>query len=372
MKVLMISADLDKGGIGSVVMTLYRSLIAYGVSCDLTYYKGNEPSQNIIDEIKKNNSNIWELKNFKSAGFLGYISQIRRLCKANEYNVVHIHTSLLIWIAGVGAKMAGVKTIVGHAHGAKFLNYSSRTLLFLEPLGRVMNRIICTDLVACSKVSGEYTFGRNAEFIPNYIPLKDIKSISTSTLQEIYRQFGFNANALIFGYMGCLDGVKKAEFIIEVIDKLRKMGVNAVAFLAGNTQREECFDNLVKKKGMEEYIKLLGFRRDCDVLMQTIDYYITASESEGMSVSLVQAQMLGKPCITSSLLPLENDLKIGLTLRIDGYDPTHWASEIKKSIDKGFRAISKNDALNEIGKSEFSEKVAIEKLMKIYNGKESR
>lgn len=37
MKILMIESDLDKGGIGSVVMTLYRSLISHGISCDLTY-----------------------------------------------------------------------------------------------------------------------------------------------------------------------------------------------------------------------------------------------------------------------------------------------------------------------------------------------
>ena len=143
--------------------------------------------------------------------------------------------------------------------------------------------------------------------------------------------------------------------------------MNAVAFLAGNTQRKDYFDTLIKEKGLEKYIRLLGFRKDCDVLMQIIDYYITASESEGMSVSLVQAQMLGKPCITSSLLPPENDLKIGLTLRIGGYNSAQWANEIKEKVNDGFKAKSGEDAMAEISKSEFSENVAINRLVNVYN-----
>lgn len=368
MKILMIESDLDKGGIGSVVMTLYRSLISHGISCDLTYYEGNEPTQRILEEIENNGSNVWKLKNFKSAGFCGYISQIKKICKANEYTAVHVHTSLLIWIAGIGARLAGVKKIVGHAHGAKFLNYSQKVLLLLEPIGRLMNRIVCTDFVSCSQVSAKYTFGDNAIFIPNYIPLKDLKCIPALAAEKIRSQLGFDESMLVFGYMGCLDGVKKADFIIEVIAKLREKNVNAVAFLAGNTQRKDCFDTLIKEKGLEKYIRLLGFRKDCDILIQIIDYYITASESEGMSVSLVQAQMLGKPCITSSLLPPENDLKIGLTLRIDGYDSAQWANEIKEKVNDGFKAKSGEDAMAEISESEFSEEIAINKLVNIYNG----
>lgn len=372
MKILMLSSDIDKGGIGSVVMTLYRSLIKEGINCDLTYYEGNEPSDQLINEIKENGSNLFELQSFKSAGFFGYIKQINKICKLNKYDVVHIHTSLLIWVGGLGAKIAGVKKIVGHAHGAKFLNYSQKILFFLEPIGRFMNRLICTDFVSCSEVSANYNFGRSAVFIPNYIPMDKIIVISKLEIQSLRNQLGFGDNDIIFGYIGCLDGVKKSEFIVDIIGDLRKLGVNAVAFLAGNTQYENKFINLIKKKGLEGKIKLLGFRNDCNELMQVMDYYLTASESEGMSVSLVQAQMLGKPCITSSLLPNENDLKIDLTLRIDGYDSFEWASKIKNKIDNGFRKIDHKEVDKKIYNSEFSEIVAISKLIDIYSFKTNR
>lgn len=366
MRVLMISADLDKGGIGSVVMMLYRSLIVNGISCDLTYYEGNEPSPSIVEELSKNNSKVWRLKNFKSVGFVRYIVQIKDICKLNKYDVVHIHTSLLIWVAGLGARLSGVKKIVGHAHGAKFLNYSPKILFLLEPIGRIMNQLVCTDFVACSQISAQYTFKKEATFIPNYVPVNKIENISKEQINEARRKVGFEDGAVIFGYIGCLDGVKKADFIIDVIEKLRILNVNATAFLAGNTENKEHFLNLIHEKKLDKYVKLLGFRKDCDVLIQSLDYYITASESEGMSVSLVQAQMAGKPCITSSLLPLENDLKIDLTLRIDGYDAYHWADEIEKEINRGFVQRKREIACKKVVESEFGEKIAIKKLIDIY------
>lgn len=366
MKILMLSSDIDKGGIGSVVMTLYRSLIKEGINCDLTYYEGNEPSDQLINEIKENGSNLFELQSFKSAGFFGYVKQINKICKLNKYDVVHIHTSLLIWVGGLGAKIAGVKKIVGHAHGAKFLNYSQKILFFLEPIGRFMNRLICTDFVSCSEVSANYNFGRSAVFIPNYIPMDKIIVISKLEIQSLRNQLGFGDNDIIFGYIGCLDGVKKSEFIVDIIGDLRKLGVNAVAFLAGNTQYENKFINLIKKKGLEGKVKLLGFRNDCNELMQVMDYYLTASESEGMSVSLVQAQMMGKPCIFSNFLPPENDLNIGLSLAVKGYNSKAWAKIIYEEIVKGFKEISQDKVKVLLKNSQFTEKQAIKTLISIY------
>lgn len=80
MKVLMVGFDLDRGGVGSVEMQLYRSLTRSGVQCDLTYFTGMEPSDSIREEIRRNGTNLWEMKNFKTAGFFGYI-------KANSANL---------------------------------------------------------------------------------------------------------------------------------------------------------------------------------------------------------------------------------------------------------------------------------------------
>ena len=56
-----------------------------------------------------------------------------------------------------------------------------------------------------------------------------------------------------------------------------------------------------------------------------------------------------------------------MTLRIGGYNSAQWANEIKEKVNDGFKAKSGEDAMAEISKSEFSENVAINRLVNVYN-----
>lgn len=366
MKVLMVGFDLDRGGVGSVEMQLYRSLTRSGVQCDLTYFTGMEPSDSIREEIRRNGTNLWEMKNFKTAGFFGYIKQIRRICKSEKYDVIHIHTSLLIWVAALAAQLEGVKVRVGHAHGAKFLHYPTWVLMIIEPMGRVLNRLLCTDFVACSEASALYTFGRKAEFIPNYVEKEKLLQVQPQQAAELRRRLNAEDCPYVFVYLGSLDAGKRAEFLIDVAACLSRRGVNACIWLAGGTEHEEQFKNKIVALQMENHIKLLGFRRDNHELTQAADYYITASESEGMSVSLVEAQMAGKPCFASTLLPPENDLKIGLFTKIEGYNPDEWAAKIEQSIVEGVKPIEREESIRMVDVGSCGERAAIEKLLHIY------
>ena len=163
-----------------------------------------------------------------------------------------------------------------------------------------------------------------------------------------------------------MDAGKRAEFLIDVVACLSRRGVNACIWLAGGTEHEEQFKNKIVALQMENHIKLLGFRRDNHELTQAADYYITASESEGMSVSLVEAQMAGKPCFASTLLPPENDLKIGLFTKIEGYNPDEWAAKIEQSIVEGVKPIEREESIRMVDVGSCGERAAIEKLLHIY------
>lgn len=366
MQVLMIGSDLDRGGIGSVIMTLYRSLIKHGVKCDLTYYQGAKPNDEIVKEIVSNGSRVYELKSVKQAGF-NYIFQIYKLCKKEKYDVIHIHTSLLIWMAAMGAKFAGVKTRVGHAHGAKFLNYPEIVLKILEPIGRRLNNMFCTDFVTCAQDSAIYTFGFKSIFVPNYISKSEILCVSENEIKKVYLELvGNKKYDFILGYTGCLDGVKNAIFLLDVVKELRRNGSNPLLLLIGNTKQKELFKIRIKEFGIEENVKLLGFRKDCRTIIQICDYYISASKTEGMSMSMIEAQMAGIPCLVSSLIPSNSDLTINLFHKIKGFDANCWANEISELINKNYTKINREDAIQLLEKTPFCEEKVIDKLIYIY------
>lgn len=362
----MIGSDLDKGGIGSVIMTLYRSLIKCGVQCDLTYYQGAKPNDEILKEIANNGSRVYEIKSVRQAGF-NYIFQIYKLCKKEKYDVIHIHTSLLIWMAALGAKIAGIKTRVGHAHGAKFLNYPEIVLRFMEPIGRKLNKLFCTDFVTCAQESSIYTFGCKSIFVPNYISKSEILCINESEIKNVYQNLvGNNNYDYIFGYTGCLDGVKNALFLLDVVKELKRSGSNPLLLLIGNTNQKELFKIRIKEREIEENVKLLGFRKDCRTIIQICDYYISASKTEGMSMSMVEAQMAGIPCFVSALIPSNSDLTINLFHKIKGFEANCWANEIIELINKDYAKISREEAIRLLEKTPFCEEKVIKKLIHIY------
>lgn len=105
---------------------------------------------------------------------------------------------------------------------------------------------------------------------------------------------------------------------------------------------------------------------DCNLFVQSFDYYISASKSEGMSLSMIEAQIAVKPCIVSSMIPDDSDMNIGLFHKIDSFAPKTWANEIVELINNGMTPISKFDAYNKMKEKHLTEEDIVDKLIKIY------
>ena len=364
MKVLMVADSICENGIGITVFRLYRSLVKNGIKCDVICYQDLEKCHNIKDEIENDGNHIYSIPSI-SQGPIKYIRNIKNICKTNRYDVIHIHTSLLIFLAAFAAKRAGVPVRIGHAHGAKFFNYPELVLKFLEPAGRFFNRKYCTNFVTCSQVSALYTFGTEAVLIPNYLPKEEILGITEDTIAKLRAQM-IKPGDVVFGYMGCLDGQKNVIFLPSVIAKLNQIGLSSVLVLIGEGKMKDEIENECKRLKCEDNVLLLGKRDDCKALVQTFDYFISASKTEGMSLSMIEAQMAGKPCIVSSLIPDYSDLRIGLFKQIDGFNAKYWAGSIIESINSNLHPIAREDAISMIECNGFDEDTIMNKLIQAY------
>lgn len=361
MKVLMVADSVCGNGIGNVVYRLYNSLTSRGISCDIVcYQKIDEVSKKIYDDGNK----LIVIPRV-SQGIIKYIKNIKKICKNGNYDVIHIHTSLLIFLAAYAAKKENVPIRIGHAHGSKFLNYPELILKILEPVGRKMNRKYCTKFVTCSQESAIYNFGVNAEYIPNYVPTEQIMSIKESEIQKTRHLLAKN-DEVIFGYMGALSPIKNVGFLPEIFAEFKKMNFKSKLVIIGNGTEKDSIEEKVKSLNSADNIIFLGHREDCNLLVQSFDYYISASKSEGMSLSMIEAQMAGKPCIVSSMIPDDSDMNIGLFHKIESFAPKTWANEIVELINNGMTPISKFDAYNKMKEKHLTEEDIVDKLIKIY------
>lgn len=364
MKIAMIADSIYGNGIGITVFRLYRSLVQQGYKCDIICYQDLNKCPDIVQIIKRDGNSIYSIPSI-SKGPFSYIKNLRKIFRKNKYDVVHIHTSLLIFLAAFAAKKENIKCRIGHAHGAKFFNYPELIVKILEPIGRMLNKKYCTGFVTCSQVSALYTFGCEAVLIPNYTPKNEIMDISINTINEYKEKYTHNGT-ITFGYMGSLDGIKNVIFLPYVISELNKLGLDSELLIVGEGKMLQEIKQESSRLGCKDKVQFLGKRDDCRVIVQVFDYYISASTTEGMSLSMIEAQMSGKPCIVSALIPDYSDLGIKLFRKVEGFDPRQWATIIKDWISNGYTAIDREKAIKKIDNNGLGEDSIIKELTAVY------
>ncbi len=73
---------------------------------------------------------------------------------------------------------------------------------------------------------------------------------------------------------------------------------------------------------------LLGYRKDSKELLKLFDVLIVPSLSEGMSLSILESQILGTPVIVSQGVPKTNNLHSGLYFQTESYNYNEWYNNI--------------------------------------------
>jgi glycosyltransferase involved in cell wall biosynthesis len=154
-------------------------------------------------------------------------------------------------------------------------------------------------VVACSKTLSleDKKFGIPAAYIRNGIPILSERSgpaeLSSTSASKFFSQPDIN---FYFVYAGPLVARKNPAFLINTFaqSELKKMGL---VVLGTGSLLQNCRDLASKKKN----IFIAGNVKNVTSYLQRADCYISASASEGIPNSVLEAMRLGKPSILSNI-----------------------------------------------------------------------
>jgi glycosyltransferase involved in cell wall biosynthesis len=90
---------------------------------------------------------------------------------------------------------------------------------------------------------------------------------------------------------------------IEAVSALKETSeVLKVKFLiVGDGELRRQIENYVRKKGLQEDIIFLGFRRDLEIIYADLDLVVLTSLNEGSPVALIEAMAAGRPVISTDV-----------------------------------------------------------------------
>jgi len=248
----------------------------------------------LYEKSKQNALEVYPLQ----VGNLSFLNPIKlwrciRFFRKNDIDAVIFSSSQDSKMAGISARMAGVKNIV-YLRGLASPIKSS-----------VVNRYLFKSCLTHIIANSEET---KRMILKNLSPVIDLKKVHTIyhgidvskidlsrkvMLSEIEKQ----GRGLVLGNAGRLTAQKGQKHLIEIAKKLKNSGLEFTLFIAGSGDMEEELKGLIDKNQLNDVIIMLGFVEDMDAFMQSIDVFILTSEWEGFGFVLVEAMAREVPVV---------------------------------------------------------------------------
>lgn len=310
MKKILVGFIMDGqgGGIDKYLLNFLENVYTEEIQID---FLTNEISPELKNHLQEYHSHIFAIPNLKHP-----IGQYREVCKIlqrEQYDIVYLNISTAIdCITALAAKAEKVPRILIHSHtsGNDCENPVKRTVFdTIHKFCRLFLYRAATEYYGCSEKAGLWMFppkivkSEKFQMIFNAVDLKKF-TYKVSVRNEVRKELKIE-NKFVVGHVGNFVYQKNHYFLIDVFEKLRQKCPDAVLLLLGRGERFETVEKLIKEKGLEDNVRLLGFRKNPERIFQAMDFFLLPSYFEGLPTVGVEAQCTGLPCLMSDTITEE-------------------------------------------------------------------
>lgn len=227
---------------------------------------------------------------------------VARAVRATRPDVVHVHSGC--WLKGAwGARLAGVPRVVFTEHGREHHD---------PPLARWIDRRAASFTDAVVTVSdrlGAYVRDRlgvpgnrvftieNGVDTDRFSPPGGGGAGAGGTMPEPLRDaLALPRDALVVGSVGRLETVKAYHRLVEALGLVRAGGRLArpvVLVIAGEGRERTALEAAAARLGLGDAVRLPGWIDDPPAIYRLFDVFALPSDSEGLSMSLLEAMACG-------------------------------------------------------------------------------
>ena len=262
------------------------------------------------------NSGLYALHtwNSKTGKLFRTAPALREVLKEGRWDAMHVHTGDVLFesIFMHEARKAGIGVRIAHSHSVYVKNNKKLAKSIISPIGRQIVRRNSTHQLACSYAAAEGLFGdvstlNNFHIVRNAIDLEKYR-YDASIRETVRKEYGADAKQRILIIVGNLVKVKNHTFLIDAFYRAKVRDKNLRLWIVGSGMLEEQLMKQAADLGIENEVVFFGQRNDVNRLLQAADMYVCTSLSEGLSISVVEAQASGIPVLASGNISKEHRL----------------------------------------------------------------
>jgi len=169
-------------------------------------------------------------------------------------------------------------------------------------------------------------------------------------------ELGMPQHKQIFAYSGKLNKGKGLEMLLRAWKKLTDQRKDCQLLLIGGGGEqflscEQDLRNFTSSENIQASVTFAGFQTDMQKCLQAVDFFVFPSESEALSIALLEAQSCGLPCLASDITGnrdiIENNTH---GLLIPANDEPAWLNGMLDALDHPdrFNMLGRNARTNVI------------------------
>ncbi len=287
-KVMQVLTDTNIGGAGIWLLNYLKSRNSQ--EYDVTVVLPERAM--LIPKVESLGVRVIKAKSIADRSFSKEgIQELRRIIKAEKPDVLHSHAS---FDARVAAKLCRVETIhtrhclEAEKAGVKRLIYSFVNNMLSSKVIGVSNAVVrnlANDGIKSSKLNMIYN------------GIKPIESYPEEKKLKLRQEYGFATDDVVVGLVARLESVKNPLLFIEAAKLTACKCPEAAFIIVGDGSLRKAAEEAAKPLG--ERLVLTGYMDDVTEAYNVMDIITITSDSEALSISLVEGQSMGLAAIST-------------------------------------------------------------------------
>jgi len=323
----------------------------------------------LSQELKERGIEVEYLNMPSGPGLLIFLDSLRAiikltcLMKKKKVDIVHSYLFRANILSRIAGKLAGVPVLISSMRG---IEVTRKYPLLLEKL----TSPLVDKFIAVSEAIRIYII-QKARIDPKKIVTirNGIRLSETKVIPVERKEFGLSLDTVIVGVVARLAKEKGHEYLLNAWKIVIKEYPKAHFLVVGDGPQREELVKLTSNLGLKNHITFTGYRRDVLRVLALFDIFALATLWEGLPVVILEAMIVSKPVVTTSVMGNPEVVVDGVTgFMVPPRDPESLADRILKLLrDEKLRS-----QMGAAGRRRIEEKFTIERMVseteRLYEG----
>lgn len=169
----------------------------------------------------------------------------------------------------------------------------------------------------------------------------DVPDVNESEVQQLRDEFLPSPQHKLIVAVGNLLACKGHQTLLNAAAELKRLGVQSKTVIAGEGRERARLESQIHALGLQDDVRLLGFRNDANCLLAAADVVAHPALEEGLCLTVAAAMMLGRPIVATAkgglndVLGIDSRMQAGgpYALTIEPGDHLQLANSLKSQLE---------------------------------------